>query len=519
MIHIPLWKTILVIGVCLLGIVFVSPNFFTEKQLENLPGWFPKNTLVLGLDLQGGAHLLLEVDFEAALQEQMNTLSDAIRTTLRKERIGYTGLSAKKDFVTLILRDPADIKKATDLITQTDHTLQIKSTPEGQLTFTLNEATIRERKKSALAQSIEIIRRRVDETGTAEPFIQQQGDDRILVQLPGLQDPTRIKNLLGQTAKLQFRFVDTSVAADPAKPTPGSDVLAEDHNGQVAYYAVKKQVIVNGENLVDAQPGFDEYNRPIVTFKFDSLGGKKFGEATKNNVGKIFAIILDDKVISAPRINTPILGGSGQISGSFTVQEAQDLALLMRAGALPAPLKVLEERTVGPGLGADSILAGERATVIAILLVMAFMFIAYSFFGAIANIAVIFNLILLFAALSIAQATLTLPGIAGIALTIGMAVDANVLINERIKEELRLGRKMLSAIDAGYNRAMTTIIDSNLTTLIGVGILYHFGTGPTRGFAVTTSIGILVSMFTAITLTKQIIAWWLRFRHPTRLPL
>ncbi len=519
MIHIPLWKTILVIGVCLLGIIFVSPNFFTKKQLESFPGWFPKNTLVLGLDLQGGAHLLLEVDFEAALQEQMNTLSDAIRTTLRKERIGYTGLSAKKDFVTLILRDPADVKKATDLITQTDQTLQIASTPDGQLTFTLNEATIRERRKSALAQSIEIIRRRVDETGTAEPFIQQQGDDRILVQLPGLQDPTRIKSLLGQTAKLQFRFVDTSVAADPTKPTPGNDVLAEEHNGQINYYAVKKQVIVSGESLVDAQPSFDEYNRPIVSFKFDSLGGKKFGDATKNNVGKLFAIILDDKVISAPRINSPILGGTGQISGSFTVQEAQDLALLMRAGALPAPLKVLEERTVGPGLGADSILAGERATIIAILLVMAFMFIAYSFFGAIANIAVIFNLILLFAALSVAQATLTLPGIAGIALTIGMAVDANVLINERIKEELRLGRKMLSAIDAGYNRAMTTIIDSNLTTLIGVGLLYHFGTGPTRGFAVTTAIGIIVSMFTAITLTKQIIAWWLRLTRSTHLPL
>lgn len=520
MIHIPLWKTILTIVVCLLGILFVSPNFFTREQLEHFPSWFPKNQVVLGLDLQGGAHLLLEVDFAAVTKEQMHNLIDTVRSSFRKDRIGYTGLAAKKNYVTLTLRNPADRDKATSLLKQTDSELEITSTPEGQMTLRLSDAAIRERKKSALAQSIEIVRRRVDETGTAEPFIQQQGEDRILVQLPGMNDPTRIKNLLGKTAKLQFRFVDTSVQAEPGKFVPGADILEEKgREGQPRYYAVKKPVIVSGNNLVDAQPGFDEYNRPNIHFKFDSLGAKKFGEATRNNVGKVFAIVLDDKVIMAPHINEPILGGTGSISGSFTVQEAQDMALLMRAGALPAPLNIIEERTVGPGLGADSIVAGEHATIIAILMVAAFMLIAYSFFGMIANIAVIFNLILLFAALSITQATLTLPGIAGIALTIGMAVDANVLINERIKEELRHGRKLLSAIDAGYNRAMTTIIDSNLTTLIGVGLLYHFGSGPTRGFAVTTSIGIVVSMFTAISLTKQIVAWWIRWKHPTRLPI
>ncbi len=522
MIHIPLWKTLLTLGICLLGILFVSPNFFTQAQLDHLPSWFPKNQIVLGLDLQGGAHLLLEVDVDAVIKEQMTSLADGVRTVLRKERIGYMGLSAKKDFVTLTLRNSVDSEKAINFIKQTDREIEITSTPEGQLTLKLSEAAIAERKKSALAQSIEIVRRRVDEMGTAEPFIQRQGEDRILVQLPGLQDPTRIKNLLGKTAKLQFRFVDTSIAAEPGKVIPGVDILPsqDEYEGEPVYYAVKKQVIVSGENLVNAQPAFDpQFNRPIVSFKFDSLGARKFGEATKHNVGKPFAIVLDNKVISAPRINEPILGGEGSISGSFTVQEAQDLALLMRAGALPAPLKVLEERTVGPGLGADSIASGERATIIGILLVVAFMFIAYSFFGAIANIAVIFNLILLFAALSLTQATLTLPGIAGIALTIGMAVDANVLINERIKEELRMGRKMLSAIDAGYNRAMTTIVDSNLTTLIGVGILYYFGTGPTRGFAVTTALGIMISMFTAISLTKQIVAWWIRWKRPTRLPI
>jgi preprotein translocase subunit SecD len=519
MIHIPLWKTILTVTICLLGILFVSPNFFTREQLSHFPTWFPKNQVVLGLDLQGGAHLLLEVDFNTVVKEQMNTLSDTIRSVFRKERVGYTGLVAKKDFVSFTLRNAADLDKAKLLIKQNDPEVEVSSTPEGQLTLKLSEAALRERKKSALAQSIEIVRRRVDETGTAEPFIQQQGEDRILVQLPGLNDPTRIKNLLGKTAKLQFRFVDTSVVAEPGKNIPGVDVLESSNAEDQVYYAVKKQVIVSGENLTDAQPGFDEYNRPHVAFSFDSLGGKKFGEATRNNVGKIFAIVLDDKVISAPRISQAIPGGKGTITGSFTVQEAQDLALLMRAGALPAPLNVIEERTVGPGLGADSILAGEHATIIAILMVAAFMLLAYSFFGMIANIAVIFNLILLFAALSLTQATLTLPGIAGIALTVGMAVDANVLINERIKEELRLGRKLLSAIDAGYNRAMTTIIDSNLTTLIGVGLLYHFGSGPTRGFAVTTSIGILVSMFTATTLTKQIVAWWIRWKRPTRLPI
>lgn len=519
MIHIPLWKTILTVAVCLVGILFVSPNFFTREQLNHFPSWFPKSQVVLGLDLQGGAHLLLEVDFEAVTKEQMHGLIDTVRATFRKERIGYTGLAAKKGFVSLTLRNPSDGEKAKSLIKQTDPELEVSSTPEGQMTLRLSEAAMRERKKSALAQSIEIVRRRVDETGTAEPFIQQQGEDRILVQLPGLNDPTRIKNLLGKTAKLQFRFVDTSVVAEPGKFVPGADVLSEDRDGHPVYYAVKKQVIVSGNNLIDAQPGFDEYNRPIVHFKFDSLGAKKFADATRNNVGKVFAIVLDDKIIMAPHIKEPILGGTGSISGSFQVQEAQDLALLMRAGALPAPLKILEERTVGPGLGADSIVAGEHATIIAILMVAAFMLIAYSFFGMVANIAVIFNLILLFAALSITQATLTLPGIAGIALTIGMAVDANVLINERIKEELRHGRKLLSAIDAGYNRAMTTIIDSNLTTLIGVGLLYQFGSGPTRGFAVTTSIGIIVSMFTAISLTKQIVAWWVRWKRPTRLPI
>ncbi|MBL8676800.1 MAG: protein translocase subunit SecD [Alphaproteobacteria bacterium] len=519
MLYIPLWKKILTVGICLLGILFASPNFFTREQLESFPSWYPKSQITLGLDLQGGAHLLLEVDFDAVQKEQMASLADMVRTIVRKERIGYTGLSAKKDFVTLTLRNSTDLEKVKSLIHDTDKDVEIASAAEGQLTLRFNEASLRARRKSVLAQSIEIVRRRVDEMGTAEPFIQQQGDDRILIQLPGMQDPARIKEMLGKTAKLQFRFVDMSINAEPGKPVPGVDILPEERDGKAIYLAVKKQIILSGENLVDAQPGFDEYSRPIINFKFDSLGAKKFADATKNNIGQVFAIVLDDKIIMAPHINTPIMDGRGMIIGGFSVQQAQDLALLMRAGALPAPLNVIEERTVGPGLGADSIASGEYATIIAILMVAAFMFIAYSFFGAIANIAVVFNLILLFAALSVTHATLTLPGIAGIALTVGMAVDANVLINERVKEELRNGRKMLSAIDAGYNRAMTTIIDSNLTTVIGVALLYYFGAGPTRGFAVTTCLGIIISMFTAISLTKLILAWWIGWRRPTHLPI
>jgi len=520
MLHVPLWKRILILGLCAVGVFFALPNLFTKQELESFPAWFPKHQLVLGLDLQGGAHLLLEVDFDTVLKEQMAALVDGVRTTLRKENVGYTQLRATNNQVTFQLRDINDQERALKTLRQMDRSLDVAMDNEGTVILTLTPQAIQERKISTLKQSIEIVRRRVDETGTAEPIIQQQGEDRILVQLPGLEDPARIKNLLGQTAKLHFRMVEGLIAPGTSeKVTPGTEILEDYHpekEGRTKYL-VQKRILVSGENLVDAQPAFDQYNRPVVSFKFDSLGAKKFGDATKVGVGKPFAIVLDNKVISAPRINEPILGGSGQISGNFTLQEAQDLALLMRAGALPAPLKVLEERTVGPGLGADSIAAGEKATVIAVLLIVAFMLLAYYFFGLVANIAMTFNLILLVAMLSLTGATLTLPGIAGIALTLGMAVDANVLIYERIKEEIRNGKKILSAVDAGYNRAMATIIDSNLTTLIGGALLYQFGTGPVKGFAVTLAFGIIISMFTAITLTRLIIVYWLKWRKPQKL--
>ena len=372
---------------------------------------------------------------------------------------------------------------------------------------------------------MEVIRRRVDETGTKEPTIQRQGEDRILLQLPGVQDPGRMKELLGTTAKLTFRMVDMSMSVEQARAThtpPGDEILpsSENASGGPAEYLIRKRVMVSGENLKGATPGFDpRNNQPVVNIRFDSIGGKRFADATRDNVGKLFAIVLDNKVISAPRINEPILGGSAQISGSFTVQQTQDLALLLRAGALPAPMTIVQERTVGPDLGADSIAEGKEASIIGAALVVIFMMVIYGFLGFLANLALVVNLIMIFGALSALQATLTLPGIAGIVLTIGMAVDANVLIYERIREEARNGKTPFNAIDAGFRRAMVTILDANLTTLITGIILYLVGTGPVQGFAVTLSIGVCTSVFTAVTVTRLFVAIWLRRRRPQVLPI
>ena len=383
------------------------------------------------------------------------------------------------------------------------------------------EEAKRERANNVMQQSVEIIRRRIDETGTREPSIQRQGDTRILIQLPGLGDPERIKNLLGQTAKLSFRFVEENVRPGVDPIPAGAEVLpaAEgERDTGLSEYVVRKRIMVGGETLVDAQPTFQD-NAPVVSFRFDAVGAKRFADATTQNVGRLFAIVLDGEVISAPVIREPILGGAGVISGTFTVQQVQDLALLLRAGALPAPLTILEERTVGPGLGADSVAAGKIASVLGLVFVILFMGAVYGLFGVMANVALVINLTLILAVLSALQATLTLPGIAGIVLTIGMAVDANVLIFERIREETRAGRGPVSAIDAGYRRALTTIIDANVTTLIAAVLLFQFGTGPVKGFAVTLAIGLITSMFTAIMLTRLFVVTWLRQRRPQALPV
>ena len=400
--------------------------------------------------------------------------------------------------------------------------LEVSDAGGGLIRLTVPEAAINDRIRQTIEQSIQIVERRVNELGTVEPVIQRQGTDRILVQVPGLQDPTRLKELLGKTANLEFRMVDSTVSPDQAQQgrvPPDSEVLMSSTAPKIPY-VIKKQVLVSGGELTDAQPGFDQRTgEPIVSFRFNTSGARKFAQATTENVGQPFAIVLDREVISAPVIREPITGGSGQISGSFTVQSANDLAILLRAGALPAPLTVVEERTVGPGLGQDSIEKGERAAYVGSILVIVFMLLTYRLFGVFANIAVVINVAMIFGLLSLLNATLTLPGIAGIVLTLGMAVDANVLILERVREEMRNGRSPVNAMEAGYREAQATIFDANVTHAISTMFLFAFGSGPIKGFAITLLIGIVSSVFTAVVVTRLMTSIWLRRARPKALPL
>ncbi len=519
------WKVILVLAVCAAGVVFAAPNLLSAPDAESLPSWLPNKQINLGLDLQGGSHLLLEVETGAVIRERLEALVDSMRIELRRAKIRYVGLGVTETAAVVTIKDPERADEARELLRALDPDTLAELGDGGRLTLTLTEQAIRERISSAVDQSIEIIRRRIDETGVREPTIQRQGADRILVQLPGIDDPERVKRLIGKTAKMTFHLVDDRSSVSEAmtgRVPPGSRLLPSvdeaDSQGRPRMYLVRKRVMVSGENLIDAQPTFQQ-GEPVVSFRFDTVGGKRFGAATTKNAGRLMAIVLDGKIISAPRIREPILGGSGVITGRFTVAEAQDLSLLLRAGALPAPLAILEERTVGPGLGADSIAAGKVASIVGLVLVVVFMFAAYGLFGLMANLALVANMVLITGALSALQATLTLPGIAGIVLTIGMAVDANVLIFEYIREEIRLGRTPISAIEAGFSRAITTIIDANVTTLIAAIMLYSFGSGPVRGFAVTLAIGIMTSMFTATMLTRLTMVTWLRRTKPQTLPV
>jgi preprotein translocase subunit SecD len=521
MVYFPTWKAIVVVAICLAGFLFALPNMFSRDTVEALPPWLPQKQVALGLDLQGGSHLLLEVETDAVIRELLESLVDRVRVELREARIQYTGLGVQRQAVVVSIRDPAEVDQALRRLRDLRQETIIEVGEAGRIELRFTEQELLEREASAVRRSVEIIRRRIDETGVREPTIQPHGEDRILVQLPGIEDPERMKELLGQTAQMTFHLVDprASVADAAAGQIPAGSMLvpAADDDGP-AMYVITRRAVVSGENLVDAEPTFQE-GQPVVSFRFDTRGAMQFGEVTRANVGQSLAIVLDGKVISAPRIREPILGGSGIITGNFTTQQAQDLALLLRAGALPAPLTILEERTVGPGLGADSIAAGQVAAIVGVILVAVFMVVTYGLFGAFAVLALAVNLVLLLAVLSVLQATWTLPGIAGIVLTIGMAVDANVLIFERIREEIRAGRTPISAVDAGYSRAFGTIIDSNVTTLIAAVLLYIFGSGPVRGFAVTLSIGIVISMFTAIMLTRLLVVTWLRRRRTQPLPV
>jgi len=525
MIHFPPWKKAVILAVCLISVVLALPNALPASLLAQLPGWFPSRQVSLGLDLQGGSHLLLQIDLDTITKDRMNNLADSVRAELRKGQIGYTGLTIEQNKIALRLRDGTDRTKAREALVAADSDMTIAINDDLSVLLTFSPQALHQRRQAALHQALEIIRRRVDETGTKEPTIQQQGQDRILVQLPGVRDPERIKALIGTTAKLTFRMVDTETSVAEAlrgRLPASSELLPGDRidsaTGQTAQYVVRKRIMVSGDTLVDAQPSFQD-NQPVVSFKFDSIGARRFGEATTENVGKPFAIVLDNKVLSAPVIREAITGGRGIISGSFSTQSASDLALLLRAGALPAPLTVIEERTVGPDLGADSIQAGATASAAGLVLICLLMLVGYGLFGMFANIALVINVVIILAVMSVLQATLTLPGIGGMVLSLGMAVDANVLIYERMREEMRLGRSPVSAVDAGFSRAFLTILDSNLTTLIAAVLLYAFGSGPVRGFAVTLSIGLVASMFTAVTVTRLMVVTWLMARRRQALPL
>jgi preprotein translocase subunit SecD len=534
MLYFTRWKALAIILTALVVCLCAVPNFFSEATVKTWPKWAQRH-LVLGLDLQGGSHILLEVDTAAVRKEKLENLRDDVRRVLRDARIGYTGLAVRGNSAEVRIRDDASMSPAQTKLNELSlplggvlggsgqRSLDVKTEAGNLIRLTVTDPAIVERVRQSVEQSIQIIERRVNELGTVEPLIQRQGTDRILVQVPGLQDPTRLKELLGKTAKLDFRMVDVTVPVDQALQggrTPPDDDVLYSANAPKVPYLIEKRVVVSGGELTDAQPGFDQRtSEPIVSFRFNTAGARKFAQATQENVGKPFAIVLDNEVISAPVIREPILGGSGQISGSFTVQSANDLSILLRAGALPAPLTIIEERTVGPGLGADSIAKGKTSSYVGAAMVIAFMLATYGLFGLFANIAVAVNVAMIFGVLSLLSATLTLPGIAGIVLTVGIAVDSNVLIYERIREEVRAGRTPINAIDAGFTRALSTILDSNITTFIAAAVLFYIGTGPVRGFAVTLGIGIITTVFTAFTLTRLIVATWVRWRRPQRVPI
>lgn len=546
---IPIWKIVLSITSIVLACIFVAPNFRnTEATNTNITGqksitfvpysFLPSSKLNLGLDLKGGSHMLLEVDFDKYLEDSMEMLIENIRKTFRVAKIGYKNLKVSNKKITFEIRNndtasdgnisivkESTIKEVKKLIHSLDKTLGFTN-HDNNITLIYDHSNLSKMQDQVLEQSIEIIRMRVDSTGTTEPVIQRQGDSYILLQVPGEQNPENLKRVIGQTAKLTFHFVDEDAMATYTAQNiiPSGDILVKavgsTGNAQDAQNVlVKKQVLLSGDHLVNAQATFSQYSQPVIAISFNNIGSKIFADITKNHKGQRLAIVLDHKLLCAPSINEPILGGNGVIQGNFTVESANELALLLRAGALPAPLKIIEERTIGPSLGSDSIASGKKAAMVGFIGVVIFMTFYYGILGIFANIALSLALLYIMALLSLLQATLTLPGIAGIILTIGMAVDANVLIYERIREELKKGASNLYAIKQGFDTAFGTIADSNITTLIVAFLLYVFGIGAIKGFAVTLTIGIISSMFSAIVITKLLIDIWVIWFKPKSIGL
>ena len=548
MLHIPLWRSVAVWAIVAFGILFALPNGFyarveqandaqavidggqTDAGLEAVagfwPAWMPSGLVNLGLDLRGGAHLLAEVQVADVYASRMDTMWPEVRDILAAQRdtLGFvTREAGPPDELRVRVSNADQVQAALEIVRGLGRPVvsltggsgsDLDVTAEnGVITVKLSAAERSATDNRTMQQSLEIIRRRIDEVGTREPSISRQGDDRILIQVPGVGSAAEVKAIIGTTAQLTFQPV-VSPTNDPNADPGANNILLPDAGVEGQYYILERAAVVSGEDLVDAQPSFDQNGAPAVSFRFDPSGARRFGDYTAENIGALFAIVLDDAVISAPRIQSHIAGGSGIITGSFTVEESTNLAVLLRAGALPAGLTFLEERTIGPELGQDSINAGRLAAVVAMVVVVAFAVASYGLFGVFASIALAINIILIFAALSVIGATLTLPGIAGIVLTIGMAVDANVLVFERIREELRSARSPARAIELGYERAMSAIVDANVTTLISAVVLGFVGTGAVRGFAITLGIGIFTSVFTALYVTRALTALWFNWARP-----
>lgn len=538
MLHFARWKSLLILAAVLLAALLALPNILSPAWQETLKA-YGLRPMTLGLDLQGGSNVLMEID-RADLRDKIGKqVASDVRAALREAKIGYSGINRSDAGVTVRITKPEDVDRAlaelqkivtpidTGLfgVTATANLMDLSADGQ-QFTLAYSEAGINAKVAQAIAQSLKIVERRVNPDGTFEPVIQQQGQDRIVIQLPGIQNPDEVKRLLGQTAKLTFQLVcnEQPSAAGQSPPAECAELAVKPDPRlpaelPIMWVQTSSRATVDGADLVDARPAFDQSNQPVVSFRFNTRGAERFGKLTADNVNRRFAIILDDVVQSAPNINEPILGGSGQISGNFTTPETNELAIVLRSGALPAKLTIVEERTVGPSLGSDSIRAGVFASLIGLIGVLIFMVITYGLFGIFANIALLANLLALIALMSFLGFTLTLPGIAGIVLTMGMAVDSNVLIYERIREEWRNGRTALNAIETGFKAALGTIWDANLTTLFAALALFGVGSGPIRGFAVTLFIGIITTMFTAFTLTQLIVSIWVKRTRPKEVPL
>ena len=552
MLNLPRWQTIVIIAITVLSGLFALPNLLPAGVLDHLPHWYQQSRINLGLDLRGGAHFLLEADLRSVLTERLTNLGDTVRGELRKQQVPFKDITVEQGrAVNVVLRDESQRAKAIEAIRNVDPSLAVSGSGD-TIRLAYSDQDLFRRKKEVIDQSIEILRRRVDETGTIEPTIVRQGDERILLQVPGIKDTTDLKRKINQTAKLTFHLVNEDVAAaGPGANVPPTTYMVPTREGmqelrrsnpkaweeiqaanprmspeqicrryQPQCLPVLKRVVVGGEDLDDAKATFEQQQggRPIISFTFNAAGGRAFCAATRANIGKRLAIQLDNEIISAPVVQSAICGGSGIITGTFTTQQTQEQALLLRSGALPATLTIIEERTVGADLGADAIRDGTVAALVGTALVALFMFVAYGpIFGGFANLAMLVNLLMVFAGMSILGASLTLPGIAGLVLTVGMAVNSNVLIYERVREEKALGRSAFSSLATGYERAMSAIIDANLTTLIAGVLLFGFGSGPIRGFATTLSLGLLTSMFSSTIFTRMLLAVWVRWRRPTEL--